>query len=151
NGRFIFMHRDPIVSADSVTDIMGTLYWQRTDDPWSVNMIEDNIMAEGRVRMWDNVIGWIEDGTIPEGSHTHLLFKDLCERPMEAVEKCYGDLGLTPSEGALDRMRAYLENKPKGVFGRHEYEIGGGRQDVIDAERKLYARYQEYFGVPSEA
>ena len=80
----------------------------------------------------------------------YLHFKDLCERPFEAVEKCYGELGLEPSEGALDAMRAYLENKPRGIFGKHKYESGGGRQDVIDAERKLYARFQECFGVVSE-
>ena len=87
----------------------------------------------------------------PKGSHTHLQFKDLCERPLEATEKCYRELGLTPSEGALDKMQEYLDKKPKGVYGTHKYKIGGGRQDVIDAERKMYARYQEYFGVPSEA
>jgi hypothetical protein len=151
DGKFIFMHRDPIVSADSVTDIMGVLYWQRTDDPWSVNMIEDSIMAQGRVRMWENIIGWIEDGTIPAGAHAHLQYKDLCERPVEATARCYRELGLTPSDGALDAMQAYLDGKPKGVFGAHDYEIGGGRQDVIEAERKMYQPYQDYFGVPSEA
>jgi hypothetical protein len=152
DGKIIFMHRDPVVSADSVTNIMGTLYWQRTDDPWSLNMIEDSIMAQGRARMWENIIGWIDDGTISTGAHTHLQYQDLCERPMEAIERCYDELGLTPTDGALDAMRAYLQvGKPKGVFGAHTYDIAGGRQDVIDAEREMYRTYQEYFGVPSEA
>jgi hypothetical protein len=48
-------------------------------------------------------------------------------------------------------MKDYLENKPKGVYGAHQYEAGAGIESVVANERQHFVRYQEYFGVPSEA
>ena len=44
-----------------------------------------------------------------------------------------------------------MKQKPKGVYGEHRYEAGAGQASVVAEERKHFTRYQEYFGVPSEA
>ena len=49
---------------------------------------------------------------------------------------------------AASKMQAYLQRKPKGVFGKHSYELGDG--DTIARERALFTRYQKFFDVPSE-
>ena len=55
---------------------------------------------------------------------------------------------MTPSAG--ERIKTYLDNKPKGVFGKHNYKSAGGETGAAAEERKALRRYQEYFGVPSE-
>jgi hypothetical protein len=48
-----------------------------------------------------------------------------------------------PARAAVER---YLAQKPRGKFGVHRYTV-----DRADRVRQLFARYQAYFDVPSEA
>jgi len=150
DARLIFMHRDQVTTADSVVSVQGTIYWWRTDDPWSGNMLDEVIMVEGRVKMWDRIIRWMEDGTIPKGQFTNVIYQEFCADPMAAIRSAYQEIGLTMTANAGERIKTYLDNKPKGVFGRHNYKTGGDETGAAAEERKALRRYQEYFGVPSE-
>jgi hypothetical protein len=150
DAKLIFMHRDQVTTTDSVVNVQGTIYWWRTDDPWSGGMLDDVMMVEGRVKMWDRIISWIEDGTIPKGQFTNVIYQEFCADPMAAIGAAYEVIGLPLSEVAGGRIKAYLDNKPKGVFGKHNYKTGGGETGAAAEERKRLRRYQEYFGVPSE-
>jgi hypothetical protein len=133
-----------------VVSVQGTIYWWRTDDPWSGSMLDEVIMIEGRVKMWDRIIRWMEDGTIPKGQFTNVIYLDFCADPMAAIRGAYQEIGLTMTPIAAERIKTYLDNKPKGVFGRHNYKTGGDETGTAAEERKALRRYQEYFGVPSE-
>ncbi|MEZ4289831.1 MAG: sulfotransferase [Myxococcota bacterium] len=150
DAKLIFMHRDQVTTTDSVVSVQGTIYWWRTDDPWSGNMLDDIMMVEGRVKMWDRIIRWMEEGTIPKGQYANVIYQDFCEDPMKAIRGAYEAIGLSMSADAAGKIETYLRNKPKGVFGKHHYKTGGGEPGAADAERKALARYMEYFGVPSE-
>ena len=58
--KLLFMHRDQVTTTDSVVSVQGTIYWWRTDDPWSGNMLDDVMLVEGRVKLWDRIIRWNE-------------------------------------------------------------------------------------------
>lgn len=148
DAKVIFTHRDPIVSSDSVVDVQGTIYWWRTDDPWGGGMIDHWVMAEERAKIWDDVIGMIEDGTIAKGSHANFLYRDFMEDPIETIRGIYDELGLELGEEAERNMREYLRNRPQTKYGRHAYE--SGPESVIAREREVYRRYQDYFGIPNE-
>lgn len=150
DAKLIFMHRDQVTTTDSVVNVQGTIYWWRTDDPWSGGMLDDVMLVEGRVKMWDRIISWIEDGTIPKGQFTNVIYQEFCADPMAAIGAAYQEIGLPLAEVAGGRIKTYLDNKPKGVFGKHNYKTGGGETGAAAEERKLLRRYQEYFGVPSE-
>jgi hypothetical protein len=150
DAKLIFMHRDQVTTADSVVNVQGTIYWWRTDDPWSGGMLDDVMMVEGRVKMWDRIIAWMEDGTIPKGQFTNVIYQEFCADPMAAIRGGYQEIGLPMSDVAGERIKTYLDNKPKGVFGKHNYKTGGGETGAAAEERKALSRYQEYFGVPSE-
>ena len=47
---------------------------------------------------------------------------------------------------AKARMLAYLESKPKGKFGTHEYQVDESRS----RDRALFARYQQAYRIPDE-
>jgi hypothetical protein len=150
DAKLIFMHRDQVTTTDSVVNVQGTIYWWRTDDPWSGGMLDDVMMVEGRVKMWDRIIQWMDDGTIPKGQFTNVIYQEFSADPMAAIRSAYQEIGLSMSEAAGEGIKSYLENKPKGVFGKHNYKTGGGETGAAAAERKALRRYQEYFGVPSE-
>jgi len=54
-------------------------------------------------------------------------------------------MGSTFSRDARAAVERYLAQKPQHKFGAHRYEV-----DRDDQVRRLFARYQSYFDVPSE-
>ena len=148
DAKFIFTHRDPIPSADSLTSLMGTVFWLRTDHPYGSAAGEDFVFADHRAQLWDNVIDWIENGVIRAGSHAHIQYRDFMNAPMQAIERTYRALGLAATDEAFAAMSAYLAGRPQGGQGRHEYVRADDA--AIAQERRKYRRYQGYFGVADE-
>ena len=75
-------------------------------------------------------------------------FADLIRPPVEAVRSLYERAGLSWSAGAQAAMEAYLANKPQGKHGAHRYAVG--EREQIERDRRHYARYQRFHGVPNE-
>ena len=148
DAKFIFTHRDPIPSADSLISLMGTIFWWRTDNPFGSGAIDDFAFADHRAALWDNVIGWLESGVLPKSACAHVQYRDFMEAPMRAIGQAYLDLGLPITEEAFALMEAHLARKPQGGHGRHDYQHAN--EGVIAEERQKYKRYQEYFEVPNE-
>jgi hypothetical protein len=148
--RIIFTHRDPIITADSVTSFLGMLYYQRTDQVWGSGAIESWVLAMGRERakLWDPVIAMLEDGRIPKGSFANFYYQRFISDPIGAVKSVYDDLGMTLTGEVAESMRAYLAKKTKGIFGKHEYEPTP--TNLAESERSIYEAYQNYFSVPNE-
>jgi hypothetical protein len=148
--RLIFAHRDPVVTADSVTSFLGTLYWQRTDQVWGRGAIDSWVLAMGadRAKLWDPVIAMIEDGRIAKGSYANFQYDRFMSDPIGAVRAVYDQLEMTLSLEAEGRMREYLVKRTQGKFGKHQYEQASA--EIIESERCLYEAYQRYFSVPNE-
>jgi hypothetical protein len=148
--RVIFTHRDPVVTADSLVSFIGSLFWQRTDNPWGDGKIDAQVMAtaDGRAKAWDSVIEMIEDGRIAKGDYANFYYDRFVEDPIGAIQSIYDQLGMVLTAGTADRMRAYLAAKTKGLHGQHIYEAAP--VNAIEAERVHYRAYQSYFAVPNE-
>jgi len=150
DAKLIFTHRDPIASADSVVNVEGTIYSWRTDHPYGGDSSADFLMAGERARKWDNVIAWIESGVIKPGSYANFRYHEFMDDPWQTIRNAFSELGLPLSESGLARMKACLDAKPQGAHGRHAYARLAEEDPAKRAERELYRRYQEYFGVPDE-
>jgi hypothetical protein len=150
DAKFIFTHRDPIASADSVVNVEGAIYHWRTDDPYGGDLSDDFLASADRARRWDKVIEWIETGLIKPGAYSNFLYHEFMSDPWSTIRKTYRELGLTLTEAGLARMKACLDEKPQGVHGRHSYAKRNEDDPVIREERHVYQRYQAYFGVPNE-
>jgi hypothetical protein len=148
DARVLFTHRDPVVAQASVVDLMGTLFWIRSDKPMEVaafaGMLSPETMAAGLERSID----WLEHGDIPKAQCFSSLYADLIQAPVEAVRAIYDKTGMVFTEQTAQRIRDYLAAKPQGKFGRHRYDVA--EAEAAAARRKLFARYQSYFGVPNE-
>ncbi len=148
DARIVSPQRDPIITVASIVSVLGTIYSFRTDTPFSSNCYEKWMRVDTTAAMLNRLIDWVEDGTLPRGQFASLRYQDFSSDPVAAVRDCYAKLSLEFTPATAERMRAYLEAKPKAVYGAHHYAVG--EREVIAAERALLTRYQDYFGVPSE-
>ncbi len=148
--KIVLAHRDPLVSADSVVSFLGTLYWLRSDNPWGDGSAATwaLTMQDDRANVWDGIIALIENGRIAKGNYANFHYDQFMADPIAAIQRVYDDLGMTLKPAIAAKMKAYLDDKFQGKFGRHDYERAP--DDVIAAERKLYKKYQDYFAVPNE-
>lgn len=146
DARVVMTHRDPVRAQGSVTNLLGTYYWMRSDKPFDAASFEELLTPEGTAARLDQVVDWLENGAIPADRVANSLYSDLVEDPQGALEKVYGQLGLPVTDQIRTAVTAYLADKPKGKFGAHTYAV-----DENDRTRALFARYQTYFNVPSEA
>jgi hypothetical protein len=105
-------------------------------------------MADDRAGVWDDIIDLLETGKIAKGNHASFHYDRFMVDPIAAIQRVYDDLQMTLSPGVAANMQAYLDDRTQGKFGQHVYERAP--PGTIAAERKLYERYQEYFGVRSE-
>lgn len=149
--RVIFTHRDPLATADSVVSVMGTLYWQRTDNPWGEGGRESWSLssAQERAAAWEDVFAMIESGDLPKGRFANFHYAEFMADPMPSIRKIYADLGMQLSPDVEQKMTAFLNQKTKGKFGKHEYEQAPGH--VAEGERPIYAKYQDFFEVAPES
>lgn len=151
DARLIFPHRDPIVGNDSSVDVMGNIYYWRTDDPWGKLTIESRMLAKPRAELWDRVIEWMNDGTIDKDKVSNIIFQDFVHDPENTIRKIYSDLRLDLQESVINKMKNFLSTRPDGGKGRkHAYSKLDKNDLVLQQEREIYKKYQEYFGVPSE-
>lgn len=145
DARVVVTHRDPVRAQGSVTDLMGTLYWMRSDKPFDAEAFEQLLTPEGTAARLEQMIDWMESGAVPAGQITHSRYADLMRSPLEALEKLYARAGFAFAPETRAAVARYLEQKPQGRFGVHRYAVDPG-----DRTRQLFARYQRYFDVPSE-
>ena len=141
----IVTHRDPLRAQGSVTNVLGTFYWMRSDQPFDAQAFEELLTPEGTAARLDSMIDWIESGRIPSAQLAHSRYADLMRSPLAALERLYAAMGATLSGEARAAVERYLAHKPQHKFGAHRYEV-----DRDDRVRRLFARYQSYFDLPSE-
>ena len=146
DARVIVTHRDPLRAQGSVTNVLGTFYWMRSDQPFDAQAFEELLTPEGTAARLDSMIDWIESGRVPSAQISHSRYADLMRSPVAALDRLYDTIGMEWGGEARAAVERYLSQKPQHKFGAHRYEV-----DRDDRVRRLFARYQSYFDVPSEA
>ena len=121
-----------------------------TDDPYGGDLSDDFLASADRARRWDKVIEWIETGLIKPGAYSNFLYHEFMSDPWSTIRKTYRELGLPLTEEGFARMKACLDAKPQGIHSRHSYAKRNEDDPVMREERRVYQRYQAYFGVPNE-
>ena len=81
DAKIVLTHRDPIVVGDSFVNVMGTIFWWRTDDPWGGGMLDQLVMADGRAATQANLMRWMEDGTLRPGYVANGQYADFMSDP----------------------------------------------------------------------
>ena len=145
DAKVIHTHRDPLRAVASGTSLLSALRGTRSDKPLDVASFAKMLRPEATAAGLEHVIDQIEAGIIPRGQIFHSHYAELMQHPIDAVRTLYQNMGFTLDGETEQRMRRYLEQKPRGKFGTHKYKA------VVDADaRACFARYQNYYGVENE-
>ena len=142
----VLTHRDPVKAQASIVSMLGTLYWMRSDKPFDASAYEALLRPQAVAAGLNQLIDWLESGAIPRRQVFGSRYADLLQAPVENLRRLYSEMDLSLSEQAAAAMERYLTDKPQGKFGIHRYEVDA---QLLEA-RTWYARYQDYFDVPSE-
>ncbi|MBT4523216.1 MAG: sulfotransferase [Halieaceae bacterium] len=148
DAQVIQTHRDPIKCMASTTNLLGTLYWMRSDKSFDSSAFDNTMLAEAAAVRLEAVIDLTESGEIPPAQLFDSSYKALLEQPQDCVARIYRHFGMRLSEKTVEAMTQYLAAKPRHKYGEHRYQTGS--DESICRDRALLARYQAYYNVPSE-
>ena len=148
DARVIQTHRDPLQIMGSTVSLISAILWMRTKevDPEGVKLAFGPAYYEPQLY---EVMRLRDEGIVPAGQFHDVRFQDLMDTPFDTIRAAYDFFGWDYGEEAEARMNRYLEQKPRGKFGKHFYSFHDLGLD-LETERGRYRAYQERFGVASE-
>lgn len=141
-------HRDPVRIVASVSSLIALLRSLASDKP-SI----DEVAAEWADYILDGCERSVQarvDGTVRPERAVDVQFRDFMADPFVTIRSIYERLGLDLTDEAEARMRAFLAENPSEKHGGHQYTFEDTGLDA-GALRERAKRYQDHFGVPSEA
>jgi hypothetical protein len=139
----VHTHRDPLKTEPSSLSTLFTVRWERSG--------EVELPEAGGAGLGDMMIVLAKRraaGELPDrivDSH----FSELMADPASAVEKLYGQMDRPFLGEHADAIRRYIDEKPKGKFGRHEYSPEEWGFDPA-ALRERMRPYTDHYGVALE-
>lgn len=146
--RFVWAHRDPVRALSSAVNMIGTILWVRSDVKPAASVFDFLTDAENSGRNLSRPIDWIEDGSLPADQLWNIHYDDLMADPVSAIAELYTATGLPFTAETRAAIEGYFAAHPRTSRPKARYVVG--EDSRIDAERKHYERYQQYFGVASE-
>jgi hypothetical protein len=152
---FVWIHRDPVQTTASAAAMAGVVNLIRSDRGYvgseldgTLGNLEAYANAEMSAATFDRVIGWLEDGTLPADQLCNVQYRDFIKDPVGLVRQIYEYFGIEASEDRFNAMADWMASDRKNRSQKHSYSRGSDKQ--VAHERRVFARYQDYFKVPSE-
>lgn len=149
DARVIQTHRDPLKCMASALDLLGTLYWIRSDQEFESSAFEDLILGEATAARLMNALELRRSKSIPSPQCMDVRYQDLMDAPVDTIGAIHEFLGLDFGAKQAKAVEDYLRHKPKDKFGQHEYKPLDDEQR--ERERGFFAEYQRHFDIPDEA
>ncbi|MFP6624621.1 MAG: sulfotransferase [Myxococcota bacterium] len=140
----VHTHRDPLKTEPSGLSTLATVRWERSDE---VDLPEAGSVGMGDMMMLlaqRRAAGELPDRIVD--SH----FSELVSDPVAAVEKLYGQMDRPLLAEHADAIRRYVDEKPKGKFGRHKYSAEEWGFDPVELREKMRP-YTDHYGVALES
>jgi hypothetical protein len=139
----VHTHRDPLKTEPSSLSTLATVRWERSDD---VDLPEAG--GAGLGDMMIHLANRRVAGELPDrilDSH----FAELVADPVRVVEKLYGQMDRPFLPEHADAIRRYIESKPKGKFGKHQYSPEEWGFDPASLREKMLP-YTDHYGIALE-
>jgi Sulfotransferase family len=145
---FAWIHRDPVRALASMINLIGILGWIRSDQPHKRGSFDAVTDPELMATQLCVPIDLIAQGVIPPERLCNVQYQDFMEDPFAVAKRIYEYVGRPMTEQAEASMRRYMAENPRTARPRPKIDIGS--HELVEAERRAFRRYQEYFGVPNE-
>jgi hypothetical protein len=146
NAEVIFTHRAPTAVMPSMSSLIYQMRFltQRSANPARV--------GREQLDRW----GWALDRCLaardkmPDKAPqiADLKFDDFMQDPLAAVERIYERFGWPIDAGVRDRMKAFLEENPRGKHGTHRYTLEMFHLSPDEVNERM-ASYAERFDLRS--
>ncbi len=147
DARVVIPHRDPLRVLGSLTNLMASLRWMRSD-----HVDYDGVVAAmsfGSHYQMENLSKLRDDGTIPHDQIFDVRYADLVADPIATVTKIYAQFEIPFTSEFESRLRARLASRPREKRAAHEYSFEDTGLDLTE-ERAKHTAYQARYDVPSE-
>jgi hypothetical protein len=150
DAQLVYTHRDPVKAFGSSVSLIGTLQWMRSDHPFKYGGGASHATGLRFIAsLLDNIIDRIEDGSIPRAQLCNVSYQSFVDDPVATARQVYAHFGRTLSAEGEARMHDYLAANAAGrASHRHSYDTVSAGE--IGEARRIFQRYQDYFGVPAE-
>ena len=148
NALLVQTHRDPLRIIASLSSLMSVLRRLGSDDISIPDIASE--FAGYLVDGLDRSVAARTDGTVPPGRVVDVQFRAFMADPFATIHAIYEHLGLELGADAERRMRAFLADNTTEKHGGHHYTWADTELDLGEW-RERTRRYQEHFGVPTEA
>jgi hypothetical protein len=143
----VVTHRDPLKVLPSLADLMATLVWMHSDVvPFDAIV---NAAIHGTAIGFDIVDGWRDEGVLPGDRIIDVRYADFVTDPWRVLRDVYDRTGSKLTTDVEARMRAYLDAKPRGRHGAHQYDFADTGLDRAEM-RDRFARYVARYDIPNE-
>ena len=146
DAQIVFTHRDPARTMPSTASTTAMIRWLRSDylDLDAMSQLVGLLFTAGL----NTVAERSNAGTLPDASG-HVRFTDLMTDPVTAIEGAYKGIGREFTVTHREAVVRYLESKPRGKHGSHDYTAQEWGYDPA-ALRSDLAPYISTFGVVAE-
>ncbi len=142
DARIVFTHRDPVDSMTSYASLTSLVRTMGSDQVDRLEIAKDWTARLQRVVSRALQIRTSRDD--PGAIFYDMQFSDFVADQFSVVQEIYEAFGLPMSEEAAERMRAFIENNPKGKHGVHQYTPEEYGVDPA-AVRRAFGDYIEHF------
>ncbi|MDJ0849890.1 MAG: sulfotransferase [Myxococcota bacterium] len=148
DARIVFTHRDPLRVLPSVASILYSTAWVRSDavDP---DAVLDWFTGETCAYLLNGMTELRDSGLLRPEQCVDVRYAELIGEPAKTLAGIYDHFEIPYSAEAERRMRDYLEAKPKGRHGEHQYSFADTGLDLATEHERFQAYYERY-GVPAE-
>jgi hypothetical protein len=118
DARFVFVHRDPTSVLPSVAKLTEVLRapFTRTLDRVAIGAEVARRCAQGAEQMLS------APEIVPENRLLHLHYNEVTRDPIGALERVYGYIEAPFGADARERVRSFVEARPRGGYGLNRYD-----------------------------
>lgn len=141
----LLTHRDPLQTLPSGMSTLSMVRWHRSDE------VDLENLTEGGAAFYDLLVSIKQRrdaGDLPDRI-VDVHFRDQMRDPVAGIRRAYEKMRRPFDDGHAQRIRDYLDAKPRGKFGKHAHrpEEWGFTKEGIRAQTRGYV---EAFGVEIE-
>ena len=147
DANVVVCHRDPLEMLSSVTSLLATLRWAHAKSVDYQALAREQ--ADYYHRILDRLTDFRRDGVVDPARVFDVHYARFVADPVATVRDVYAHFDLPFDDAYAQKIAAHLAAKPQGRLGGHQHSWSDLGLDLA-TERARFARYQEFFGVPSE-
>jgi hypothetical protein len=138
----VFSHRDTARTMPSTVSTTAMIRWIRSEN------VDVPTLAELVAALFSAGLNTVAErhtaGTLPDATG-HVRFTELMSEPVEAIAAAYDGIGRDFTADHRAAVVSYLENKPRGKHGRHDYtaqEWGFDPEELRDGTKTYLSTFE---------